>query len=172
MKRRLNIAMGLIHGPDLVVLDEPTAGVDPQSRNAIFDALKALQSKGVTLLYTTHYMEEVERICDRVAIMDAGKIIAEDRTEELYKLLPGRAQLEVRFGASNLDVSAALLKQGLLSSKTESGAFTIEAGDVSESCGRVLTASKSVGLEITDIQTRKATLEEVFLHLTGKSLRD
>jgi ABC-2 type transport system ATP-binding protein len=88
MKRRLNIACALVHDPDLLVLDEPTVGVDPQSRNAIFDNLEALRARGKALLYTTHYMEEAERLCDRVMIMDHGKIVASGTLDALRAMAP------------------------------------------------------------------------------------
>jgi ABC-2 type transport system ATP-binding protein len=92
MKRRLNIAGALLHDPELILLDEPTVGVDPQSRNAIFDNLEILKCRGKTLLYTTHYMEEAERLCNRIVIMDHGRILADDTPEGLYRRLPGRRQ--------------------------------------------------------------------------------
>src|SRR5689334_19651710 len=98
MKRRLNIACALVHDPDVLLLDEPTVGVDPQSRNAIFDNLETLRSRGKALVYTTHYMEEAERLCDRVVIVDHGKVVASDRKEALVELLPPdkRTRTEVR----------------------------------------------------------------------------
>src|SRR5215472_9200383 len=103
MKRRLNLAAAVLHGPDLLLLDEPTVGVDPQSRNAIFDNLEALKKRGKTLLYTTHYMEEAERLCDRLVIIDHGKIIADDTLQALHRLVPARSLLTVEFedGARN-----------------------------------------------------------------------
>ena len=88
MKRRLNLAAALLHDPQILLLDEPTVGVDPQSRNAIFDNLEVLKGRGKTLLYTTHYMEEAERLCDRVVIMDHGKVVANDTLQGLYRMLP------------------------------------------------------------------------------------
>ena len=116
MKRRLNIACALVHDPDVLLLDEPTVGVDPQSRNAIFDNLEALRSRGKALVYTTHYMEEAERLCDRVVIIDHGKVAASDRKEALLALLPPGKR--------------------------------------------------------TRTVVRDASLEDVFLHLTGRDLRD
>jgi ABC-2 type transport system ATP-binding protein len=116
MKRRLNIACALVHDPDVLLLDEPTAGVDPQSRNAIFDNLEALRARGKALLYTTHYMEEAERLCDRIVIVDHGKVAASDRKEALLDLLPPEKR--------------------------------------------------------TKTVVREASLEDVFLHLTGRELRD
>jgi ABC-2 type transport system ATP-binding protein len=97
MKRRLNLAAGLLHDPDVLLLDEPTVGVDPQSRNAIFDNLQTLKQRGKALLYTTHYMEEAERLADRVVIMDRGRVIAEDTLEGLYGAHPGAGSLEKVF---------------------------------------------------------------------------
>ena len=116
MKRRLNIACALVHDPDVLLLDEPTVGVDPQSRNAIFDNLEMLRGRGKALLYTTHYMEEAERLCDRVVIVDHGKVAAADRKEALVALLPPEKR--------------------------------------------------------TRTVVREASLEDVFLHLTGRELRD
>ena len=101
MKRRLNIACALVHDPDVLLLDEPTAGVDPQSRNAIFDNLEALRARGKALVYTTHYMEEAERLCDRIVIIDHGKVIAADTPEALYRLAP--AVEEVRITRPSLE---------------------------------------------------------------------
>jgi ABC-2 type transport system ATP-binding protein len=94
MKRRLNIACALVHDPDILLFDEPTVGVDPQSRNAIFDNLETLKRRGKALLYTTHYMEEAERLCDRIVIMDHGRIVASDTLEGLYRITSGRTNLE------------------------------------------------------------------------------
>ena len=139
MKRRLNIAGALLHDPELILLDEPTVGVDPQSRNAIFDNLEILKSRGKTLLYTTHYMEEAERLCNRIVIMDHGKVIADDTPTALYRLLPN-----ARKAIIDLD------------------------GD-SEALVAELTARFGKKLAVT--QTG-AKLEEVFMQLTGRALRD
>ncbi|WP_309721496.1 ABC transporter ATP-binding protein [Armatimonas sp.] len=137
MKRRLNLAAALLHEPELLVLDEPTVGVDPQSRNAIFEALEKLAQSGLTLLYTTHYMEEVERLCERIAIMDQGQIVAEGTQAELRELLP----------------------------TTQRRAITLEADEV------LLELLRSHGLSWQEA-TERGGLESVFLHLTGRSLRD
>ena len=139
MKRRLNIACALVHDPDVLILDEPTVGIDPQSRNAIFDNLELLRSRGKTLVYTTHYMEEVERLCDRIVIIDHGNVIASDTREGLQQLLPS----------------------------TDSGRIEIE-GDVNE---EVLAWLVARGLTVRG-GTHAKSLEAVFLHLTGRQLRD
>ena len=138
MKRRLNIACALVHDPDLLLLDEPTAGVDPQSRNAIFDTLLALKAAGKALVYTTHYMEEVERLADHVVIIDHGRVVAEGTLPELYRRLPQRQTLQLEFdGTPDLATLRAL--PGVRSVQTVAGGVN---------------------------------LEDVFLALTGRQLRD
>ena len=137
MKRRLNIACALVHDPDVLLLDEPTVGVDPQSRSAIFRNLEALKTGGKALVYTTHYMEEAERLCDRIVIMDHGKVIASGDPDQLRGLLPVT-------GARRLQIE---------------GAFDDELLRMLSARGLAVHASG-------------ATLEDVFLHLTGRELRD
>ena len=149
MKRRLNLAAALLHDPRILLLDEPTVGVDPQSRNAIFDNLEALKRQGKAIVYTTHYMEEVERMCDRVVIVDHGKVIAEDTCEGLYRLLPGanvlQLQLESKVAVDGLRKVAGVewceqidltLRAGL-SDLNASGAVL----DVADKAGMPISAS-------------------------------
>ena len=138
MKRRLNIACALVHDPDVLLLDEPTVGVDPQSRNAIFDNLEALRARGKALVYTTHYMEEAERLCDRIVIMDHGRVIASGDRDALRRLVPATAprRFEIE-GAVDEETLALLAARGIV----------------------VRGAAQ-------------ASLEDVFLHLTGRALRD
>ncbi|MBS1723136.1 MAG: ABC transporter ATP-binding protein [Armatimonadetes bacterium] len=171
MKRRLNIAVSLLQRPKLLVLDEPTVGVDPQSRNAIFESLKLLQSQGLTLIYTTHYMEEVERLCDHIAIMDAGKVVAEGDLPSLYSLLPGQNTLTI--GAANTsDASRILARVRSAGFQAEENGASVEISteDLSAALGAVAEANREI--PFTSLQTHKRTLEEVFLNLTGRSLRD
>ena len=165
MKRRLNIAAALIHDPDLLVLDEPTVGVDPQSRNQIFEALESLRESGKTLLYTTHYMEEAERLCQRVAIMDAGKVIAEGEPSELHRLIPPRSTVRVEI-ASGATVPGTI--PGARNVRREGASVVFEMDDLKVGLAAALTAFPS----IEQVTTERPTLEEVFLHLTGRSLRD
>ena len=137
MKRRLNLAIALVHGPELLVLDEPTVGVDPQSRNAIFETLEKLADDGMTLLYTTHYMEEVERLCERIAILDEGQIVAEGSLAELADLFPRPTRRTITLEADETTLYT-LTKNGIAWQET----------------------------------TERQSLETVFLHLTGKTLRD
>jgi ABC-2 type transport system ATP-binding protein len=170
MKRRLNIASALLHEPELIVLDEPTAGVDPQSRNAIFDALAELTSSGKTLLYTTHYMEEVERLCQRVAIMDNGSVVAEESLAGIRKLLPHRDEVTVELEHAPANLLESL--PGSISHTLDGATLTLEVDDLNRDLPRVLTALSDLGIRYQSVQTREGTLEEVFLHLTGKRLRD
>ncbi len=169
MKRRLNMAADLIHQPKLVLMDEPTVGVDPQSRNHIFDMIEALRHDGVSIIYTTHYMEEAERLCDRIAIIDHGKIIAQGTKAELVLGTFGsRSRALARFsGVPELIAGWA----GPLGGHAVENAveFTI---DHPMEIGGLLEAAAKSGFELLDLTLRKPNLESVFLHLTGRELRD
>jgi ABC-2 type transport system ATP-binding protein len=146
MKRRLNLASALVHDPDLILLDEPTVGVDPQSRNQIFENILALKRLGRTLIYTTHYMEEAERLCDRVAVIDKGRLLALGSVSELlttYRAHP------------------------ILVAHTDRGEERIETSDPLGALNRLAAAGR-----VSSFHMERATLEQVFLHLTGRSLRD
>lgn len=167
MKRRLNIAVALLHRPKFLVLDEPTVGVDPQSRNAIFDTLTELQSEGMTILYTTHYMEEVERLCQRVAVMDRGRVMAEDTLQGLRTLLPRKNEVTLTMARRdiaipNWDFPTQIVESGLC----------VEIGELTEDLPTLLSECRRRDLAVVGVRTREATLEEVFLHVTGRSLRD
>jgi linearmycin/streptolysin S transport system ATP-binding protein len=149
MKRRLNLAAAILHDPDLVLLDEPTVGVDPQSRNAIFESLVALKRAGKTIVYTTHYMEEAARLCDRVAIIDHGKLLALDTVRGLTQAHGGPPTLVLR---------------------TEAGEERIETREPLAELNR-LAAARGTAMP-ADFEVVMPTLEQVFLHLTGRSLRD
>jgi ABC-2 type transport system ATP-binding protein len=169
MKRRLNMAAGLIHQPRLVLMDEPTVGVDPQSRNRIFEMIEALRAQGMTIVYTTHYMEEAERLCDRIAIVDHGRIIALDTREALiHNSFASRTQVIARLDGPSGKVSAWVAERGgrLVDSTAE---FTIERP--TEIAG-LLEGAAAAGLELVDLSLRRPNLESVFLHLTGRELRD
>jgi len=169
MKRRLNMAAGLIHQPRLVLMDEPTVGVDPQSRNRIFEMIEALRAEGMTIIYTTHYMEEAERLCDRIAIVDHGRIIALDTREALVQTsFASRSQVVARFEGPAGNVSAWVEARGgrLVDETAE---FTIEGP---KEIAALLDAASDAGLELVDLSLRRPNLESVFLHLTGRELRD
>jgi ABC-2 type transport system ATP-binding protein len=168
MKRRLNMAAGLIHRPRLVLLDEPTVGVDPQSRNRIFEMVEALRGEGTTIIYTTHYMEEAERLCDWIAIIDHGQIIAKGTKEALVAQSFGsRSSVTMRFGTTRADLAAWAAARGGTSTDSVvqcSVEKPAEIGDLLETAGRD-------GLEVLDVTLQRPNLESVFLHLTGKELR-
>jgi ABC-2 type transport system ATP-binding protein len=175
MKRRLNIAAALLHEPGLLVLDEPTVGIDPQSRNAIFENLLTLRAEGVALLYTTHYMEEAERLCDRIGIIDDGRILAEGSSESLLKLL-GESTDKVRVSTGR-PPDAALLADlarldGVASVKATPGGPEMAVRDVARVLPAVLEAFAERDTQITGLSVEQPDLETVFLHLTGKALRD
>ena len=169
MKRRLNMAAGLIHRPQLVLMDEPTVGVDPQSRNHIFEMIEKVRDEGMSIIYTTHYMEEAERLCDRVAIVDHGKIIALGTNAELVQSAFGsRSQVLARFAGAEERVAAWIAQHG---GQAIDGAaqFTIEhPTEIAD----LLEDSAKSGLELLDVSLHKPNLESVFLHLTGRELRD
>jgi ABC-2 type transport system ATP-binding protein len=171
MQRRLNMACALVHDPDLLLLDEPTVGVDPQSRNAIFDNLQTLKARGKTLVYTTHYMEEAERLCDRVVIIDHGKVVANDTLQGLYRLLPAVESLEIEAEGS-IDVTALAREPGVKSVEQTNGKLFIGIDDLSLTAPIVLAWLAARGHTVRRFASGRATLESVFLALTGRQLRD
>ena len=169
MKRRLNMAAGIIHRPRVVLMDEPTVGVDPQSRIRIFEMIEALRAAGTAIVYTTHYMEEAERLCDRIAIIDHGRIIALGTNEELvHNAFASRSQVTARFEGTSPAIAAWVERRGghMVDSSAQ---FTIE--NSIEIAGLLQDAAKD-GLELADVSLRRPNLESVFLHLTGRELRD
>lgn len=169
MKRRLNMAAGIIHRPQIVLMDEPTVGVDPQSRNRIFEMIEALREAGSAIIYTTHYMEEAQRLCDRVAIIDHGRIIASGTSAALIQdAFASRSQVVARFAGNGEAMSAWVARHGgRLTDRTAE--FTIEN---STEIGRLLEDAAKAGLALEDVSLRRPNLESVFLHLTGRELRD
>ncbi len=173
MQRRCNIGAALLHEPELLILDEPTVGVDPQSRNAILSGIADLQQGGMAVLYTTHYMEEAERLCDRIGIMDEGRLIAEGTTAELVALVGehpvvrlgadgGLTELVGRLGDQEGVVAASLSERGL----------DVVIDSSATALGHLLAQVEAQGVRITDVRVDQPDLEDVFLHLTGKALRD
>jgi ABC-2 type transport system ATP-binding protein len=179
MKRRLNLASALLHDPQILLLDEPTVGVDPQSRNAIFDNLEVLKQRSKTLVYTTHYMEEAERLCDRVIIIDHGQVVANDTLQGLYRLLPVTNLLAVELDGDQetlrlhdlkLDELRAL--PGVRSAKLDTGTLRVGVEDLATETPRVLQWLVERGHLYHHVASERADLETVFLTLTGRSLRD
>lgn len=173
MKRRLNIAASLIHRPRVLFLDEPTVGVDPQSRNFIFEHIERLKAEGMTIIYTTHYMEEAERLCDRVAIMDEGRILALDTTKELIGLLGGGV---IYLGLAADAVEALLPSIRALphvqTISTQDGRLKLETGEARAALLELIELCNTRNVPILSLEVLEPNLESVFLHLTGKRLRD
>src|SRR6202522_1011154 len=174
MKRRLNLAAALLHDPQILLLDEPTVGVDPQSRNAIFDNLEVLKHRGKTLVYTTHYMEEAERLCDRVIIIDHGKVVADDTLQGLYRLLPVTNLLAVELdeGQNGLRLDELQALPGVRSAQLEAGTLRVGVQDLATETPRILQWLVERGHLYHHVASERADLETVFLTLSGRSLRD
>ncbi|RLC60929.1 MAG: export ABC transporter ATP-binding protein [Chloroflexota bacterium] len=173
MKRRLNIAAGLLHRPEVLFLDEPTVGVDPQSRNGIFEHVERLNADGMTILYTTHYMEEAERLCHRVAIIDQGRIIALDTPRKLIADLGGGI---IHLGVAN-GMAEGLLEQMRALPEVRAvtqfdGKVKVEATRAQEALVGLLALFNRTDTDITSLEVLEPNLETVFLQLTGKRLRD
>jgi ABC-2 type transport system ATP-binding protein len=174
MKRRLNIAAAMLHDPALLILDEPTVGVDPQSRNAIFDTLEQLKAEGRALIYTSHYMEEVERLADHIVIIDHGKVIADESPAGLHGRLPAQAALRFELAAPMQQEHLQWLRgERGVASVSEQGetAYEIKLADPGAAVS-VLAWLEQGGYRITHFATARASLEDIFLNLTGRSLRD
>jgi ABC-2 type transport system ATP-binding protein len=175
MKRRLNLACALVHDPDLLLLDEPTTGVDPQSRNAIFDNLEALRRRGKALVYTTHYMEEAERLCDRIVIIDHGTVVASDTLQGLLHRLPASASIEITTAAGaaeRADLAALGDVTGVKSVARSGGAIVVGMDDPGATAPAVLAWFTGQGIAVRHFRSGQGTLEDVFLALTGRQLRD
>ena len=173
MKRRLNIGIGLLHKPRLLILDEPTVGVDPQSRNAILDSVEQLSDAGMAVLYTTHYMEEAERLCDRVAIIDEGKIKAEGTRRELVAMVGEKDKVSLE-GTGQLGASVSAIRNlgGVHKVSASERQLDVLADDASSLLPELLSVVASSGGTVTGVEVLEPNLEAVFLHLTGKALRD
>ncbi|MCB1026331.1 MAG: ABC transporter ATP-binding protein [Microthrixaceae bacterium] len=173
MKRRLNIGIGLLHRPQLLILDEPTVGVDPQSRNAILESVEALSRSGMAVLYTTHYMEEAERLCDRIGIIDHGSVQAEGTRDELLSLtgetdrvhLEGTGEVEAAVGALNR-------LEAVRSVTNDRRSIDLTVVDAPAGLALIVAAAADAGMSVTDVEVARPDLESVFLNLTGRALRD
>ncbi|HJQ95093.1 MAG TPA: ABC transporter ATP-binding protein [Acidimicrobiia bacterium] len=173
MKRRLNIGIGLLHNPELLILDEPTVGVDPQSRNAILEAVEELSSAGIAVLYTTHYMEEAERLCDRVGIIDQGRIIAEGTRRQLVDLVGEKDRVTIAGTGSLAEVVRRLSSaEGVAEAGESESGVTLLVEDSSAHLAAILSRATDAGMAVSGVEIEQPDLEAVFLHLTGKALRD
>jgi ABC-2 type transport system ATP-binding protein len=173
MKRRLNLALGLVHGPRAVLMDEPTVGIDPQARLNILEAVKNVTATGTTVIYTTHYLEEAEELCDRIAIMDHGRILAEGTLEELIRRVGGREMVTVRGGFAPealRPVVAAL--PGVTVTAEDPGRVVLTIEGSGRGAVDVLARVLGAGLEIDGVSVQPPSLNMLFLTLTGRELRD
>ena len=173
MKRRLNLAVALLHQPRVLFLDEPTVGIDPQSRNAIFESVETLRSEGLTVLYTTHYMEEAERLCNRVAIMDHGRLIAMNTPEGLRRLV-GEGQFTVRVDRGGLERLRGLLEESstIREVRVQDDVMEVDAVSLQPALMFFLEMIRRSGTGISALNITETSLETVFLRLTGSRLRD
>jgi ABC-2 type transport system ATP-binding protein len=171
MKRRLNLGVALVHQPRLLLLDEPTVGVDPQSRNHIFEEVRRLNAAGLTVVYTSHYMEEVQTLCSRIGIMDNGKLVACDTLPHLLQHLRGLVRCEVLGLTPALGERLRALPDCDFT-ELDRGCFTLECTDVKGTLIRLVALLNEAQVELIHLETEEPNLERVFLHLTGKTLRD
>ena len=173
MKRRLNIAIALLHNPKILLLDEPTVGVDPQSRNSIFECIEQLSRAGTAVVYTTHYMEEMERLCKNVAIIDQGRIIAIDTPQNLCSSIGG-FYFRIGIQGENKHTLIDILSKLDTISKVDlqDSLLEITAKDPQKILSTVLNTADKLGLQISTLNISNPSLETVFLKLTGKALRD
>lgn len=175
MKRRVNIGVGLLHKPKLLFMDEPTVGIDPQSRRAILDTVKDLNKQGMTVLYTTHYMEEAEELSDRVGIIDHGELIAIGTQKELTEQVGETETLILHIGENeDPDTLAKSIKgiNGVLEANVINREIAVITPSAKDVLASVVTKANERGIKIHSIDIREPNLEAVFLHLTGRALRD
>jgi ABC-2 type transport system ATP-binding protein len=175
MQRRLNLACGILHQPKLLILDEPTVGVDPQSRSAIFDLVERLRDAGTAILYTTHYMEEAERLCARIGIIDSGRLIAEGTRGQLVESLGHDSRIEIGIGRGDSlkqaeQIVASL--EGVLSVTVDNSQLHVVADRGASRLPAMLTALLNAGAVAESVRVVEPNLEDVFLRMTGRALRD
>src|SRR5512136_35434 len=173
MKRRVNIGVALLHKPQVIYMDEPTVGIDPQSRRNILDSVVTLKNQGMTVLYTTHYMEEAQELCNHIAIMDHGQGIACGTHEELVRLVGQQTRIDLTLNVEAARVLEAWRAvEGVSRVSTEDGGVTVLAEDSNLVLPRLFEAATRLAARITSVDIREPNLEAVFLHLTGRALRD
>ncbi len=173
MKRRVNIGAALLHKPDVVIMDEPTVGIDPQSRRHILENVKELNRKGMTVLYTTHYMEEAAELSHHIAIMDKGKVIACGTHDELIKVVGEETRIDLTLNAEAENVLGAWRgTEGVSRIDATEGKVSALVDDSNRVLPRLFDAASKAGVRITSVDIQEPNLETVFLHLTGRALRD
>lgn len=173
MKRRINIGAALLHRPELLIMDEPTVGIDPQSRNHILDTVVELNRDGMTIIYTSHYMEEVEYLCSRISIMDKGKIIASGTKDELIEIIKGKKRISLRFDRISNELIGKIRNIDCIDKvevvEDEIVLTTIDGENIFKD---IINKASEADSSILSIDVKKPNLEEVFLRLTGRALRD
>jgi ABC-2 type transport system ATP-binding protein len=173
MKRRVNIGVALLHKPKIIYMDEPTVGIDPQSRRSILDSVLKLKQNGTTVLYTTHYMEEAQELSNHIAIMDHGKLIASGTHSELVRIVGEVDRITLTINADSARVMGAWKNtRGVTNVDAEDGKLTVLADDSNLVLPRLFDAAATSGVRITSVDIQAPNLEVVFLHLTGRALRD
>ncbi len=175
MKRRINIAVALMHEPQIIIMDEPTVGIDPQSRNHILESVKMLNKEGVTVIYTSHYMEEVEYLCNRVAIVDMGKIIAVDDKEVLKKMIADTERIEIKVSGltdESRNMLEGYVKEICKNSKITDNIIVIKTEKASMILVKVMEKINELHINVMQTKIDTPNLESVFLSLTGRELRD
>jgi ABC-2 type transport system ATP-binding protein len=173
MQRRLNIGVGLLHRPRLLILDEPTVGVDPQSRNAILESVERLSGEGMAVLYTTHYMEEAERLCDRIGIVDLGELKAEGTRADLVALVGEHDRVSLE-GSGDLEAAARASRslEPVRAASVQDGGIELIVDHARSILPELLRTVADAGAAVSSVEVKEPDLEAVFLHLTGKALRD
>ncbi len=173
MKRRINIGAALLHDPELLIMDEPTVGIDPQSRNHILETIKELNKKGMSIIYTSHYMEEVEFLCDRIYIMDEGVVIASGTKESLIDTIKGERKIIVTFSQDPNGIKDDLEKEVSVEKiEADGDTLTLYSEGSKTLIRRIVEVSSNYDIDMLSIDVENPNLESVFLHLTGKALRD
>lgn len=173
MKRRINIAAALLHRPEILIMDEPTVGIDPQSRNHILETVKKLNANGMTVIYTSHYMEEVEFLCNRIGIVDHGKLLAIGEKEELKRSIIKDDRIELEVSSINPAVSERIGKlEHIEKLSIEEKKVIIHSGRSQELLANVLAIISKMNVKVLSMKIEEPNLESVFLNLTGRALRD
>lgn len=173
MKRRINIACSMLHNPKILVLDEPTVGVDPQNRNHIFEVIERLNYEGITIIYTTHYMEEAERFCDKISIIDVGHIIAQGTLKELRQISNVKDLLTIKLAAAESEIISRITSENpLFRYESASNSIKVECANIGNDTSVIINQIQNAGAVIERIYTQGTNLESIYLKLTGKELRD
>ncbi len=173
MKRRVNIGAALLHKPSVVIMDEPTVGIDPQSRRHILDSVKELNRQGMTVIYTTHYMEEAEELSDHIAIVDQGEVVANGTYHELIQLVGEQTRIDLGLNVEGESILPVWQKvEGVSQVSSLDGSVTLLVDDSNRVLPRLFESAGEVGARITSVEIKEPNLESVFLHLTGRALRD